>query len=198
MTDPIAIALESFRLIETGEVELAQRIIAPDYVNAEADDDPDDAGPQLPGPPGFLATSQWLRDAFSDLRFELHETVAEEGVVMAAATITGEHRERSTASNPPASGSATSRCISSRSLVAGSPVTAPSVTTWACCYNSVGAPAAGDVAAAGLPVKVNSLVSLWFQQSLGRAFLSVGRASLAEGSPFLFFTNRSWARERCR
>jgi predicted ester cyclase len=60
-------------------------------VNAEADDDPDDVGRQLPGPAGFLATSQWLRDAFSDLRFELHETVAEEGVVMAAATMTGEH-----------------------------------------------------------------------------------------------------------
>jgi predicted ester cyclase len=91
MTDPKAIALESFRLIETGEAELAQRIIAPDYVNQEADDDPDDVGRQLPGPAGFLATSQWLRDAFSDLRFELHETVAEEGVVMAAATMTGEH-----------------------------------------------------------------------------------------------------------
>ena len=145
MTDPKAIALESFRLIETGEAELAQRIIAPDYVNQEADDDPDDVGRQLPGPAGFLATSKWLRDAFSDLRFELHETVAEEGVVMAAATMTGEHRERSTASNPPASGSATSRCVSSRSLTAGSPITALSVTTWACCYNSAGTPAAGDV-----------------------------------------------------
>jgi predicted ester cyclase len=91
MTNPKAIALESFRLIETGEAELAQRIIAPDYVNQEADDDPDDVGRRLLGPAGFLATSQWLRDAFSDLRFELHETVAEEGVVIAAATMTGEH-----------------------------------------------------------------------------------------------------------
>jgi len=91
MTDPKAIALESFRLIETGDIELARRIIAPDYVNQEADDDPDDVGRQLPGPAGFLATSQWLRDAFSDLRFELHETVAAGGVVMAAATMTGEH-----------------------------------------------------------------------------------------------------------
>jgi len=91
MTNPKAIALESFRLIETGEAELAQRIIAPDYVNQEAEDDPDDVERRLPGPAGFLATSQWLRDAFSQLRFELQETVAEEGVVMAAATMTGEH-----------------------------------------------------------------------------------------------------------
>jgi predicted ester cyclase len=91
MTSPKSIALESFRLIETGDAQLAQRIIAPDFVNQEADDDPDDPERQRPGPAGFLATRQWLRDAFADLRFELHEAVAEEGVVMAAATMTGEH-----------------------------------------------------------------------------------------------------------
>src|ERR1700739_920109 len=91
MTTPKAVALESFLLIETGDKELAQRIIAPDYVNQEADDDPDNAERQVPGPAGFLETSQWLRDAFSGLRFELHETASEEGLVMAAATMTGEH-----------------------------------------------------------------------------------------------------------
>jgi predicted ester cyclase len=91
MTNPKAVALESFRLIETGDAELAQRIIAADYVNQEVDDDPDDVERQLPGPAGFLATGQWLRDAFSDLRFEMQESIAENGVVMAAATMTGEH-----------------------------------------------------------------------------------------------------------
>jgi predicted ester cyclase len=91
VTDPKPVALESFLLIETGDPELAQRIIAPDYVNAEADDDPGDVERQARGPAGFLATSGWLRDAFSDLRFELHETVAEEAVVMVAATMIGEH-----------------------------------------------------------------------------------------------------------
>ena len=89
--NPKSIALESFRLIETGDAQLAQRIIAPDFVNQEADDDPDDPERQHPGPAGFLATSQWLRDAFADLRFELEECVAHDGVVMAAATMTGEH-----------------------------------------------------------------------------------------------------------
>jgi predicted ester cyclase len=91
MTDPKTVALESFRLIETGDPRLAQRIIAVDFVNQEAEDDPDDLDRQLPGPAGFLATSQWLRDAFSNLHFELHEIVAEGGLVMAAATMTGEH-----------------------------------------------------------------------------------------------------------
>lgn len=91
MTNPKAVALESFRLIETGDEELAQRIIAPGYVNQEADDDPDDVERRLLGPAGFLATSRWLRDAFSDLRFEPQETAAEDETVIAAATMTGEH-----------------------------------------------------------------------------------------------------------
>jgi predicted ester cyclase len=91
MTTPKSVALESFRLIETGDEQLAQRIIAPTYANQEADDDPDDPQRQLPGPAGFLATSQWLRGAFAGLHFELEESVADDGVVMAAATMTGEH-----------------------------------------------------------------------------------------------------------
>ncbi|OIN82316.1 ester cyclase [Mycobacterium malmoense] len=78
-------------MIETGDEELAQRIIAPGYVNQEADDDPDDVERRLLGPAGFLATSRWLRDAFSDLRFELQETAAEDEIVIAAAAMTGEH-----------------------------------------------------------------------------------------------------------
>jgi predicted ester cyclase len=91
MTDPKTVALESFRLIETGDPGLAQRIIAAAYVNQEADDDPDDVDRQLSGPAGFLATSRWLRDAFSDLRFELQEVIAEARLVVAAATMTGQH-----------------------------------------------------------------------------------------------------------
>jgi predicted ester cyclase len=91
MTDTKTIAHQSFRLIETGDPQLAEQIIAPDYVNDEAKDDPDDVERQQDGPAGFLATSRWLRDAFSNLRFELQETVAEGGTVMAAAVMTGQH-----------------------------------------------------------------------------------------------------------
>ena len=91
MIDTKAIAHQSFRLIENGDVELAEQIIATSFVNEEAEDDPDDVERQLHGPAGFLATSRWLRDAFSDLRFELQETVAEADTVMAAAVMTGRH-----------------------------------------------------------------------------------------------------------
>jgi predicted ester cyclase len=91
MVDMKAIAHRSFRLIENGDAQLAQQIIAPGFVNDEAEDDPDDVERQLHGPAGFLATSRWLRDAFSDLRFDLQETVAEGDTVMAAAVMTGRH-----------------------------------------------------------------------------------------------------------
>jgi hypothetical protein len=63
MTDTKTIARESFRLIETGDGELAQHIIAPDFVNEEAEDDPGDVERQQHGPAAFLATSRWLRDS---------------------------------------------------------------------------------------------------------------------------------------
>jgi len=89
--DPKTIALQSFRLIETGDADLAERIVAPEYVNDEADDDPEDVERQRHGPAGFLATSGWLRNAFSDLGFQHHETLAEAGTVIAVSTMTGRH-----------------------------------------------------------------------------------------------------------
>ena len=91
MTDAKAIARESFRLIETGDAELAEQIIAREFINDEAEDDPEDVERQQHGPIGFLATSRWLRDAFSNLHFELQETLAEGNTVMAAAIMTGQH-----------------------------------------------------------------------------------------------------------
>jgi predicted ester cyclase len=91
MTDPKTIALQSFRLIENGDSELAQKIIAPDFINQEADDDPEDVERQEHGAAGFLATSQWLRRAFSNLRFEHQETLAEGNTVIAVSTMIGEH-----------------------------------------------------------------------------------------------------------
>jgi predicted ester cyclase len=91
MTDIKAVAHASFRLIETGDPALAQNIIAADFVNEEAEDDPEDVDRQQQGPAGFLATSRWLRDAFSNLHFELQENLAEGDMVMTAATMTGRH-----------------------------------------------------------------------------------------------------------
>ncbi|HET9876192.1 MAG TPA: hypothetical protein VFQ37_10555 [Mycobacterium sp.] len=42
MSDLKSIAHDSFRVMEISDVELAQRIVAPDSINQEADDDPED------------------------------------------------------------------------------------------------------------------------------------------------------------
>jgi predicted ester cyclase len=85
------VALESFRVIETADPALADRIIAADFVNREADDDPDQPDRQLAGPSGFMATALWLSAAFSDLRFEPIETLAEDERVAVLAMMTGTH-----------------------------------------------------------------------------------------------------------
>ena len=79
------------RVIETGNSAAADRIIAPDFTNREADDDPDRPDRGLRGPAGLIATSRWLTETFSDLRFDHHEVVAEDECVVVVATMTGTH-----------------------------------------------------------------------------------------------------------
>jgi ketosteroid isomerase-like protein len=85
------VALEAFRVLETGDSVAADRIIAADFINREADEDPDRPDRGLRGPAGVIATSGWLSETFSDLRFDLHEVVAEDERVVVVATMSGNH-----------------------------------------------------------------------------------------------------------
>ena len=85
------IAIASFSLIETGGSDRARQIIAADFVNREAEDDPEQAQRSLKGSEGFLATGSWLRAAFAELRFEDIEAIAEDEQVAVRATMTGRH-----------------------------------------------------------------------------------------------------------
>jgi steroid delta-isomerase-like uncharacterized protein len=84
-------AIESFQLIETGDVAAAERIIAADFINREAQDNPDHPERNLPGPAAFLATAKWLCSVFSDLRFTDMEAIGEDDRVVVMATMTGRH-----------------------------------------------------------------------------------------------------------
>ena len=84
-------ALDSFRVIETGDPVVANRIIAPDFINQEADDDPHRPDRGLRGPAGLIATSRWLSETFSDLKFDHPEVVAEDERVVVMVTMTGTH-----------------------------------------------------------------------------------------------------------
>ena len=85
------LAIASFRLIETGDPDLAQQIIAADFINREAEDDPEQPDRNLQGLEGFLATSAWLRASFAELRFVDIEAIAEDERVAVRASMTGRH-----------------------------------------------------------------------------------------------------------
>jgi predicted ester cyclase len=90
--DPNAeqVALLSFEVMARGTREDFERLIAPDWVNHEAKDEPPEAR-QPYGPAACEATALWLREAFSELDWEIHEVVAERDLVVVHCTMTGRH-----------------------------------------------------------------------------------------------------------
>ena len=83
--------LAAFRVFETGDTAVADRIIAQDFINREADDDPNRPDGGLRGPASLIATSHWLTGTFSGLRFDYHEVVAEDERVVVVLTMTATH-----------------------------------------------------------------------------------------------------------
>ncbi|MFD7873427.1 ester cyclase [Streptomyces sp. NPDC059766] len=65
--DPTALAHGLFRVLESADPALAAETVHEDFRNREAAVAP--AACALPGPAGVLASSAWMRSAFSDLRF---------------------------------------------------------------------------------------------------------------------------------
>jgi predicted ester cyclase len=66
---PADLAHSLFRVLQTGDAALAAEIVAPGFSNREAEVAPPACS--VPGPAGVLASSAWMRSAFSDLRFPI-------------------------------------------------------------------------------------------------------------------------------
>lgn len=66
---PADLAHGLFRVLQTGDAALAAEIVAPGFSNREAEVSPPACS--VPGPAGVLASSVWMRSAFSDLRFPI-------------------------------------------------------------------------------------------------------------------------------
>ena len=82
-------AVASMQAMATGTLADLERLTDPTAVNREAVDEPPAAS--VPGAAGFWATAQWLRTAFSDLAFEVHEVVQDGDLVVIHNTMTGQH-----------------------------------------------------------------------------------------------------------
>src|ERR1700748_153237 len=72
-----------------GSREEFDQVLPPEAVNREAAAEPPPS--RQPGPAGFWATAQWLRAAFTGLRFEVQQSVSQDDLVVLHVTMSGRH-----------------------------------------------------------------------------------------------------------
>jgi hypothetical protein len=83
------VALDVFRVLETGDPALAVETAGPRFRNRAAVVAP--AACAKPGPAGLLASSAWMRYAFRDLHFEILDTAEQDGRVFVRLRMQGTH-----------------------------------------------------------------------------------------------------------
>ena len=88
-SEATALCIRSMDLMTEGTREDFEPVYHPEAVNREAAVEP--PATRQPGPVGFWATAQWLRTAFSGLRFEIHEAVERDDLVVLHVTMSGRH-----------------------------------------------------------------------------------------------------------
>jgi predicted ester cyclase len=84
-----ALCIRSVDLMATGSPEDFEQVIHPQAVNREAAAEPPAARQR--GPAGFYATALWLRTAFAGLRWEVHQAVEHDDLVVLHVTMSGRH-----------------------------------------------------------------------------------------------------------
>ncbi|MGW2050491.1 ester cyclase [Streptomyces sp. NPDC001858] len=87
--DATELARGLFRILETGDPELAVDVVHEDFRNREAAVSPQACA--TPGPAGVLASGAWMRSAFSDLRFPGLATAANDDQVWIRLRMQGRH-----------------------------------------------------------------------------------------------------------
>ena len=86
-TTNAANAVSSMHAMGSGTLADLEEFYTADAVNREAADEP--PGTRGTGPTALYATALWLRRAFSDLAWEIHEVVDKGDLVVVHATMTG-------------------------------------------------------------------------------------------------------------
>jgi predicted ester cyclase len=78
-----------FRVLESGDTDLAAEVISVDFRNREATVAP--APCSIPGPAGVLASGAWMRSAFSELRFPIMDFATNDRQVWVRLRMQGRH-----------------------------------------------------------------------------------------------------------
>lgn len=88
-SDTKALAVATFEVMRSGEPADFERILHPDALNREAVDEP--PASRGHGPAAFHATKAWLHESFADLRWDIHDVVAEGDLAVVHCTMSGRH-----------------------------------------------------------------------------------------------------------
>jgi predicted ester cyclase len=87
VTDDKRTAIRSMHLMESGDLADLEAVYTADVVNREAKNEPPDT--RGVGPAAMYATARWLRSAFSELAWEIHDAVQDDDLVVVHATMSG-------------------------------------------------------------------------------------------------------------
>ncbi|MGQ4431208.1 ester cyclase [Streptomyces sp. SAS_260] len=87
--DATALAHGLFRILETGDPALAADVVHDDFRNRESAVSPSACA--LPGPAGVLASSAWMRSAFTDLAFPVQDVAHNDHQVWLRLRMRGRH-----------------------------------------------------------------------------------------------------------
>ena len=88
-TDAKELCVRSVHIMADGTMEDFEAIVHQDARNREDVDEPPASRGR--GPAAFYATALWLRNAYADLRWDIHDVVAEGDLVVLHATMSGRH-----------------------------------------------------------------------------------------------------------
>jgi len=88
-SDPTSIAVRSILVMTDGGLAEFEEVVHQDAVDRENVVQP--AASRVAGPAGFYSTALWLRAAFADLRYDIHHTIADAGLVAVNSTMSGRH-----------------------------------------------------------------------------------------------------------
>jgi predicted ester cyclase len=79
--------VRSMNIMASGALGDLTHVVHPQAVNREAKDEPPDCRGE--GPAAFAATARWLRAAFADLNFDVHDAVADGDLIALHCTMSG-------------------------------------------------------------------------------------------------------------